>query len=182
MILALSGIGTSIGGIAALKYAWAKPGPMRPYAILAGWALLALALYLFAMALGGEIGVPVGATFICVTALVFVIMNIEFRPEKAPRERKTIIDPAPRRKAWWRGTLRVLLAGPLSGAAAFGVGTALSTKLPMEPVNAVAIGGLMVPLIWGAGMAWTLSDDKILRAFAVLLTVCTLSYPIAFIL
>ncbi|CAM3726765.1 hypothetical protein [Litorimonas haliclonae] len=181
MVIPLTGIGTSIVGIAALKYAWAKPGHLRPYAISGGWVLLGLALFFFARSLGGEIGVPVGATFICVTALAFALANIEVRPQKVRREREAVIDPAARKKVWWRGTLRVLLAGPLSGAAAFGVGTALSTKLPMEPVNAVAIGGLMVPLIWGAGMAWTLSDGKILRAFTVLLVVCAVSYPLAFL-
>ncbi|MGJ8562198.1 MAG: hypothetical protein ACSHXY_01490 [Alphaproteobacteria bacterium] len=182
MMTALTGLGASLGGIAALKFAWVNAGRLRPYAILAGWALLALSLFLFAKALGGEIGVPVGSVIICVTALVFVLANMEVRQKKAPRVREAVIDPATRKKVWWRGLIRVLLAGPVSGAAAFGVGTALSTKLPMTPVNAVAVGGLMVPLIWGAGMAWTLSDDKILRALAVLLSVCAASYPIAFLL
>jgi hypothetical protein len=45
----------------------------------------------------------------------------------------------------------------------------------------MVVGGLIVPFLWAAGMAWTLSDDKILRAFAVLAGVATLTLGAAFL-
>jgi hypothetical protein len=39
----------------------------------------------------------------------------------------------------------------------------------------------MVPFLWAAGMAWTLSDDRILRAFAVLSGVAVVTLGAAFL-
>lgn len=181
MMTALAGWVSSVGGIAALRYAWVRDRRSRPYAIIAGWSLLLMATVLFGRAYGGEIGIPFGIMVISMLALAFVLANMEVRPAKARRERDAVIDPSDRQKKWWRGILRALLAGPVSGAAGIGVGVALAAKLPLETINAVAIGGLVVPLIWGGGMAWTLSDDKVMRAMAVLVSVCLVSYSIAFL-
>lgn len=45
----------------------------------------------------------------------------------------------------------------------------------------MVIGGLMVPFLWAGGMAWTLSDDRILRATAVLTGVSVLTLGAAFL-
>lgn len=182
MVLVSAGWVASIGGVAALRYAWVRERKSRPFAIIAGWTLILLSTYLFASAYGGEIGIPFGVLVVSMLALAFVLANLEVRPAKARRERGTVIDPTERQNKWWRGVLRTLLAGPISGAAGLGVGVALAATLPMDTINAVAIGGLVVPLIWGGGMAWTLSDDKIIRATAVLLSVCAVSFAAAFLL
>ena len=41
------------------------------------------------------------------------------------------------------------------------------------------LGGLLAPLLWGAAMAWTLADDKILRATAVLVGVSLATFAAA---
>ena len=92
-----------------------------------------------------------------------------------------MIDPSDRKSRVWRGVVRTLLAGPLSGLAAIGVGVALAVRLPLQEVDRVAIGGLAVPVIWAAGMAWTLADDKIIRAGLVLIVVSAICYAIAFL-
>ena len=148
---------------------------------MAGWGLLVLAVAAFAFAIGGETGIPFAITILSVVALGFVLANREVRPRKEGREREAVIDPSDRKSRWWRGVLRVILAGPLSGAAAILVGVALAKQLPLSDVDAIAIGGLTVPLLWAGGMAWTLSDDKILRALAALLIVASLSYAAAFV-
>ena len=43
------------------------------------------------------------------------------------------------------------------------------------------LGGILVPVLWGAGMAWTLSDAKLLRATIVLVSLSIVSYGIAFL-
>jgi hypothetical protein len=45
----------------------------------------------------------------------------------------------------------------------------------------IVVGGLLVPILWGAGMAWTLSDAKLLRATLVLGSVSVIGYGIAFL-
>ena len=181
MIATVAGIGSLLGGLGSLRLAWSRPAGRRPLLIVAGWGLLVLAVAAFAFAIGGETGIPFAITILSVVALGFVLANREVRPRKEGREREAVIDPSDRKSRWWRGVLRVILAGPLSGAAAILVGVALAKQLPLSDVDAIAIGGLTVPLLWAGGMAWTLSDDKILRARAALLIVASLSYAAAFV-
>lgn len=181
MIATLTGIGSLLGGLGSLRLAWSRTASRRPFLILAGWGLLGLAMAAFAFAIGGETGIPFMLAMMPVAALGFVLANREVRPRKEGRERDAVIDPSDRKSRWWRGVLRVILAGPLSGAAAILVGVALAKQLPLSDVDAIAIGGLSVPLLWAGGMAWTLSDDRILRALAALLFVAGLSYAAAFV-
>ena len=44
----------------------------------------------------------------------------------------------------------------------------------------IAVGGLIVPILWAAGMAWTLVDTRILRASILLTGVAALSLGMAF--
>lgn len=182
MVSTLAGIGATVAGIASLRRAWARGSAARPWLILAGWTLLCAAIVAFAVAIGGETGVPFAVTVISVAGLVAVLANREVRPRKEARAREEVIDPSDRKRRWWRGALRVILAGPLSGAAAILVGVALAKQLPLTDVDAIAIGGLTVPLLWAGGMAWTLSDDRILRALGLLVAVAALSFAFAFLL
>ena len=43
----------------------------------------------------------------------------------------------------------------------------------------IVTGGLMIPVLWGGAMAWTLADDKILRATAVLAGAAILGFGAA---
>ncbi|MGH6996924.1 MAG: hypothetical protein ACREEO_01970, partial [Phenylobacterium sp.] len=57
-----------------------------------------------------------------------------------------------------------------------GVGLAYTVWMPGEPQTRMVIGGLLVPFLWAGGMAWTLSDNKILRATAVLVGVTVVTF------
>jgi hypothetical protein len=72
-----------------------------------------------------------------------------------------------------------LLAGPIGGIAAIGVAVAWTVWLPADPQTRIVTGGLLAPVLWGAGMAWTLSDDRILRATAVLVGVTIVTFSAA---
>ncbi len=146
-----------------------------------GWFLLALSLLCFSLWLGGEVGIPVALAFVSTAALCLVATNVKWREARGPRRRTGVIDPSDRKSRVWRGVVRTLLAGPLSGLAAIGVGVALAARLPLLEIDRVAMGGLAVPLIWAGGMAWTLADDKIIRASLVLIAVSVISYAIAFL-
>jgi hypothetical protein len=51
----------------------------------------------------------------------------------------------------------------------------------MPPADRAVIGGLIVPILWGGGMAWTLCDPRLVRATIILLSVSALGYGIAFL-
>lgn len=181
MVGTIAGIGATFAGIGSLRLAWGRASPARPWLIACGWALFAMAVFAFAISVGGETGVPLAAIVISATGLCAVMANREVRPRKEARSRDEVIDPSDRKSRWWRGALRALLAGPLSGAASILVGVALAKQLPFTDVDAIALGGLAVPLLWAGGMAWTLSDDRILRALAVIVAVSAVSYALAFL-
>ena len=183
MAATIAGLGAVLAGIGSLRLAWGQQAASRPWLIVIGWTLLGLAIFVLAFAIGGETGVPLGALLISTVGLGIVLANREIRPrrEVRQRDRDSMIDPSDRKSRWWRGVLRVLLAGPLSGAAAILVGVALAKQLPLEDVDAIAIGALAVPLLWAGGMAWTLSDDRILRALVVITCVSAVSFALAFL-
>lgn len=174
--LALSG-----AGIAALRHAWDKRTRWSPWLLCGGWAACALAVALCAVWLGGEVGVPFGITLFSIVALAVVATHVRWREVRSGPSRASAADPSDRPRRLWRGLIRVLLAGPLSGLAAVGVGVALAKGLPLGEADRIAIGGLTVPLLWAGGMVWTLADDRILRALAVLILSSVAAYTAAFI-
>ena len=59
------------------------------------------------------------------------------------------------------------------------IGIAYAALVPGEPQTRLVIGGLIVPVIWGGAMAWTLADDRILRATAVLVGAAVIGFAAA---
>jgi hypothetical protein len=53
--------------------------------------------------------------------------------------------------------------------------------MPMPVHDRIVIGGLLVPVLWGGGMAWTLSDARLLRATIVLIAAASLGYGVVFL-
>ena len=102
--------------------------------------------------------------------------GVQIRDPKGRAPRELALEPSDRASRAWRGWLRALLAGPIGGIAAMGVGLAYTVWVPGEPQTRMVIGGLLVPVLWAGGMAWTLSDDKILRATAVLVGVAVVTF------
>jgi hypothetical protein len=91
------------------------------------------------------------------------------------------LEPSDRPSRTWRGVLRFLLAGPIGGVAAMGVGVMFTVYLPSDPQTRIVSSGLIIPVVWGALMAWTLSDDKIIRATAVLVGVAVITFAAAYL-
>lgn len=170
-----------VAGAALLKRAWDGPSPQRPWLILGGWSLLALAIAASVPLMGPARGPAAVLAVGSLAALVFVAIGVERRNARKKAARELAPEPSDRRRVAWRGWLRGFLAGPLAGVAALGCGLAVAICAPGQIQSRMVIGGLIVPFLWAGGMAWTLSDDKILRAFAVLASVATLTLGAAFL-
>jgi len=104
---------------------------------------------------------------------------VQFRTARARGERSLAPEPSDRPSRAWRGWLRAALAGPLGMIAAMGVAIAYVTLAPGAPQTRIVIGGLLIPVLWGGAMAWTLADDRILRATAVLAGVSLVTFAAA---
>lgn len=170
-----------LAGAWLLKRAWDEARPDRPWLILGGWALLGLALAASVPLLGAARGpfamLALGSTL----ALGLVAAGVEHRNARKKAARELAPEPSDRRRVAWRGWLRGFLAGPLAGIAALGCGLAVAICAPGQIQTRMVVGGLMVPFLWAGGMAWTLSDDRILRAFAVLAGVSVATLGAAFL-
>lgn len=164
-----------------LRQAWRRNAPPRPWLIAGGWTLLAATLGASGILLGGARGPAIVLALGSIAALALVASGVELRNAKRKVPRELALEPSERRRIAWRGWLRGFLAGPLAGIAALGCGLAVAICAPGAIQSRMVIGGLMVPFLWAGGMAWTLSDDKILRATAVLTGVSVVTLGAAFL-
>lgn len=159
------------GGGYALRRAWQARGkaPDRNRWSLIGWVAAIGSGVLGSVAVGVEQGIVAALIFFGVAGLVLAMANAKWRDVRPPKD-DIALEPSLRGARIWRGAFRFLLAGPISGIAAIGIALAFTLKAPVGEVDKLIFGGSLVPLLWGAGMAWTLADDRILRAAAALLT------------
>ena len=95
--------------------------------------------------------------------------------------RDVALEPEERATNWRRGAAKALLAIVLSGVASIGIGVTFAIYMPMATHDRIVIGGILVPVLWGGGMAWTLSDAKLLRATLLLLAISAACYGMAFL-
>lgn len=167
-------IGLAAGVV--LRRAWRTRNAQRPWLILGGWALVAAAVATAAVTLGAARGPFLAVALVPFAVLALIAATIQIRDPKKRPPRELALEPSDRPSKAWRGWLRGVLAGPLGGIAAMGVGLAYTVWMPGEPQTRMVIGGLLAPLLWAGGMAWTLSDNKILRATAVLLGVTVATF------
>jgi hypothetical protein len=172
---------TALGAAAALilRRAWRRRDGARPWLMLAGWGALAAAVLGAAPFLGPARGPFMASALVSFGALAVVAASLQKRTGRSRPPREVALEPSERASKAWRGWLRVLLAGPLGGIAAMGVGLAWTVWVPGPPQTRIVLGGLLVPILWAAGMAWTLADDKILRATAVLSSVTLVTFTAA---
>ncbi|MFN3228805.1 MAG: hypothetical protein ACK41P_03010 [Asticcacaulis sp.] len=202
LLIGLISGGLCLAGILTLRRSWKKAGPARPIRILVGWVLLTLSVLasvaLSQMAPGRSPawGSAVALSLAAGLALCVILAGAEWRKPRAdghkrrPQSRSQsraqdevdlALEPSDRTRRAWRGWLRAALAGPFAGLAALGLGLFIVMWAPGAVQTRMVIGGMLVPFLWAGGMAWTLSDDRILRATAVLLGTAVLSLSAAFL-
>ena len=169
-----------LSGIALVRSSWMRRngGSARR---TGGWVVIAAGLASFAYAWGGEVGTVYALVAFSAVAYVVVAMGVELRPARAISSRDIPLEPEDRAANWPRAIAKSLLAIVLAGVAAIGIGVAFAVAMPLAAPDRIVIGGLLVPMLWGAGMAWTLSDAKLLRATILLGAISALAYGIAFL-
>ena len=173
--------GMAGAGAWLLRRAWRGKAP-QPGLVLGGWMLIALSLVWPAWMLGAARGFFVALALVSTAALLVVASNYTVRQAKARAARESLApEPSDRATTKGRETLRWLLAGPIGMIAAMGVGIAYAALVPGEQQTRLVVGGMIVPVAWGACMAWTLADNRILRATAVLTGVAIVSFTAAIV-
>ncbi|MGC4029964.1 MAG: hypothetical protein QM696_13965 [Steroidobacteraceae bacterium] len=175
-------ITAALAGASLLRRSWRQRDGGSAVPRLAGWALFAVAVLDAAWAFGPARGAFVALMLVPVCALAIVASGLQRRQSRARRARANdglAPEPLERPSVWWRTTLRWLLAGPIGMIAAMATGIAWAVWVPGEAQTRLLIAGLLVPVLWGGGMAWTLSDNRVLRATAVLVGTAVVGFGIS---
>ena len=179
LLPALAIVAGAGAGVWLLRRSWQGKAQNRVL-VLSGWALIVAAIAAPAWMLGPARGPFIALALVSTVALALIAKNYTRREARARAARESLApEPSDRATTKWRETLRWLLAGPIGMVAAMGVGIAWAALVPGEQQTRLVIGGLIVPVAWGACMAWTLADNRILRATAVLVGVAVISFTAA---
>lgn len=181
--LSLAGLMMAGGALGAwlLRRAWRARHGEGAAARWAGWTIILGTLIWPAFLVGPALGPFMALAAISVGALAVVASGAKVRAAKAARAGAESLAPEPldRPTTRWRTTLRWLLAGPIGMVAAMAVGIAYATWVPGAPQTRLLIGALIVPVAWGGAMAWTLADNRIIRATAVLVGTAVAGFGLA---
>lgn len=170
-----------LGGIFVLRHHWLRRRAWGRIGVFCGWLLIAAALVVFGFAWGGELGTVYGLLAFSAVAYVLIALGVELREAKQRGQRDIALEPEERPTNWTRRIAKSFLAIVLAGIAAIGIGVAFAVAMPLDAKDRILIGGLLVPVLWGAGMAWTLSDAKLVRATLMLTVISIVAYAIAFL-
>lgn len=170
-----------LAGVLLLRRSWLMRRAGGRLPLLGAWLLVVGGLAAFDYGWGGEVGTAYGLLALSAAAYLAVLATIEFRQRRTREPRDVALEPEDRPTNWPRAIAKSLLAIVLAGIASIGLGVAFAVAMPMPPADRIVIGGLLVPILWGGGMAWTLCDAKLGRATLVLLGVSALGYGIAFL-
>lgn len=156
-----------------LRQAWRSRGDEGAGYRAGGWAAIIVTLLGPAFLLGPARGPFIALAMVSTGALAVVANGATIRAARGARPGRSsdglAPEPLDRPTTGWRTLLRWLLAGPIGMIAAMAVGICYAVWVPGEPQTRLLIGGLIVPVAWGSAMAWTLADNRIIRATAVLI-------------
>ncbi|MFT4254863.1 MAG: hypothetical protein QM608_20565, partial [Caulobacter sp.] len=93
----------ALGGALLLRRAWTHADARRPWLIVGGWALLAVAIALSVPLLGPARGPSIVLALASTAALALVAAGVELRTAKRKAPREPALEPSDRRRVAWRG-------------------------------------------------------------------------------
>ncbi|WP_338014742.1 hypothetical protein [Altericroceibacterium spongiae] len=181
MIALLTPFLLSGGAFAAslLRRSWQDRKSDGTAFVIFGWAV-ATGLALASMWLIGPVkGLATALAMEALGAIAVIITGHVRRRAVTKREFDAAPEPLAGPSKIWRGILKTLLAGPLGMVAAMGLAFCYTALSPGAPQTRIVIGGLLLPILWGLAMTWTLADQKLLRATAVLTGTALISFTLA---
>ncbi|GFE76278.1 hypothetical protein [Novosphingobium sp. TCA1] len=166
-------------GAFLLRRSWQQRDGSAPGMIAGGWFVL-LGLVLASVFLIGPVkGTALALVMEGIGALLVIWQGRVRRKAARLRDAEAAPEPLEEPGRFWRGVLRTLLAGPLGMTAAMGVAFCVTVYLPGDPRTRIVLGGLLMPVLWGLAMTWTLADRRLLRATAVLVGASVIGFGLA---
>ena len=163
-------------GVWLLWLAWKRNPKPRGGLIAGGWTLLIIAALLLAPWAGGDRGVAISTLLVAVAATAFIVYSgrwtLPHGKAKPIRATAGGADPATGPATTWpRTAATVLLALPVSAAAAIAFGVALAVWTPGGPADKLVTAAFGAPLLLAGAMIWSCADRRLLRTAAGLVAV-----------
>ncbi|XJJ62393.1 hypothetical protein WBP06_26280 [Novosphingobium sp. BL-8H] len=166
-------------GAVLLRRSWLQRAGAAPAYLAGGWAVLVGVAVLAAWLIGPIKGLALALVMEGIGALGMIWQGRVRRQAGRLREIDAAPEPLDEPGRIWRGVLRTLLAGPLGMTAAMAVAFCVTVYMPGDPRTRIVVGGLLMPVLWGLAMTWTLADRRLLRATAVLVGTSLIGFGIA---
>jgi hypothetical protein len=145
------------------------------------WSAIALGFALFVVGCGAVPGLIYAFLAFGIGGYVAIASNITWRTSPTRGATSFAAEPEERPSNWFLASAKAVLALVLAGLAAFGIGEAFAVAMPLRAPDRIVVGALLVPILWGGGMAWTLADSKLRRAAIALAIIAAASFAIAFV-
>lgn len=168
-------------GAFLLRASWQRREGSAPALMVGGWAILLALVVGAACVIGPVKGTALATAMEGIGALGVVWQGRVRRKAARAREIDAAPEPLEEPGRFWRGVLRTLLAGPLGMTAAMAVAFCVIVYMPGDPRTRIVIGGMLMPVLWGLAMTWTLADRRLLRATAVLVGTSAAGFALAFL-
>lgn len=181
LLATVTGLLMLVLGVAFLRRCWLTRPNAHVAAVVLAWVLIAAGFAGITHGLGGKLGTAYALLALSAIGYAAVAATMELRKGRSSSARDISMEPTERPTNWPRAIAKSLLAIVLAGIAAIGLGVAFAVAMPLPAPDRIVVGGLLVPLLWGGGMAWTLCDAKLGRAALLLLGVSLAGYGIAFL-
>ncbi len=156
------------GGGWLLRKSWSDRTRSHAVPRSAGLLLIASGFLVASLSIGSALGLALAAVCEPVGALLVVLGGATRRAARAARRAQLAPEPLEGPSRAWRGWLKAALAGPIGMLAALGLSFCYATWAPGAVQTRLLIAALLVPALWGLAMTWTLADQRIVRATAVL--------------
>jgi hypothetical protein len=155
------GLAAAVGGVFALHRGWRRR-PNGPW-LAGGWALLALGLLGWAATAGLDMAAALALLVPSLVGYTVLALKAEFKPKKRQRPSKPAVELPEAPGGYWRTLVRTLYAGPLAAVAAVAAGAAVALHAPLGEADRLIAGGMLVPALWGLGMIWATTDERLSR-------------------
>lgn len=151
-----------ISGIGILYASW-RGYWSRQFFVPMAWLLLGLSCVFWIRAVGAEFGIAYTFLTIAICAWFVVGFNFKIRSRQLEKPRVQALNLLPSNQAIVKNLLLFVLVVPLAGTSSIFLSVVLVHMLPLQDVNALVTGIVIMPVIWGLASYWACADTKPLR-------------------
>ncbi|GEM_PF-1326603 len=153
-------------GIVILFTFWRRKYPVHGTAVFLGWIPLAGSLLFWVASAGIEFGIVFSLMMPSLYAWVVILVKSEHKPIAHTRPKRYQFQRVSYTKILRNGGVFFLVIVFLAMSSTF-ITLVFTYSLPIKEVNRMAVGALLMPVVWGAAVVWALIDGRRIRPILI---------------